>query len=104
MMKLITRQTQANIAAKRFSDVGEPYLTKRSEEIKKLNELGENPNPDNVDEIIGNKSFTSTRCDECFENGVDVVEVGEDPDYESCTAHICMSCLAKALNIKSHPS
>lgn len=59
----------------------------------------DNPTEAEVVEIIGNASWTQNRCDEC-RNDVDItVMLGEEPDYESATAYICISCLEKALDL-----
>ena len=38
-------------------------------------------------------------CDECDHNGFDIVMMGQEPDYESRTAYLCLSCLKKAINL-----
>jgi len=38
----------------------------------------------------------SARCDECKKYYNNVVELGEEPDYDSATARICGECLRKA--------
>ena len=45
-----------------------------------------------VDAIIGNGSWTSPEdCSECrSRDGRPVVELGQEPDYESSTAWICL--------------
>jgi hypothetical protein len=53
--------------------------------------------PQAVDEAIGNSSWTRINCDECKAQVDWVVQLGEEPDYESSTACICRSCLNKAL-------
>lgn len=58
--------------------------------------LGPTPEPDDVDRIIGNKSWTDNRCDEC-QTQADTVQVGQRPDYESRTADLCESCVRRAL-------
>lgn len=64
---------------------------------EKLIALGDSPDPKDIDRIIGNNSWTSTRCDECGTyNAEDVLMLGEEPDYESATVHICWPCLSKA--------
>jgi len=35
-------------------------------------------------------------CHEC-DARVDVVQVGQEPDYESATANVCLVCLKKAV-------
>lgn len=51
--------------------------------------------------IIGNDSWTSLRCNECEQEVNAVVQLGEEPDYESRTACICFDCLEKAMQLKS---
>lgn len=50
-----------------------------------------------IDAITGNSSWARLRCDECGTDVGMVVEVGQLPDYESATAHLCHPCLLKAL-------
>lgn len=103
-MKLITRQSKANEAAKSWShqysnsgfwgnDVSKQQTGFR------LHDLGPTPDPDEVDKVIGNSSWTRTTCDECEAENVDVVMVGQDEDYDSRTSSICKSCLIKAMAI-----
>jgi predicted Fe-S protein YdhL (DUF1289 family) len=48
--------------------------------------------------VMGNRSWACQQpCDECGEYSWSCVELGEEPDYESCTATICEGCLRKAL-------
>ena len=52
---------------------------------------------DDIEAVIGNRSWTDIRCDEC-DARVDVaIEVGQVPDYESHTATICLDCAKKAV-------
>jgi len=100
-MLLITRQILANEAAKRW---GKQYPPDRWPDkqyvLRQLTELGGNCDADEVDKIIGNGSWTTTECHECGnDEGVDVVQVGQQLDYESSTANVCKSCLRKALNL-----
>jgi hypothetical protein len=51
-----------------------------------------------VEAIIGNRSWCEPqRCHECGVRSWHVVQLGEDPDYESATANICTDCLRAAL-------
>lgn len=61
-----------------------------------LDALGSNPDPDTVDEVIGNTSWTCCYCDECRAACEQVIEVGQEPDYESATAKLCKACVIKA--------
>ena len=47
--------------------------------------------------IIGNRSWTELRCDECGERVDALVQVGDEPDYESATVRICLACAEKAV-------
>lgn len=102
-MRVITRLSNAMVAADHWERQYSrgTYGTDKADILYKLRELGENPNPDDVDRIIGNSSWTRTECNECGRVNVDVVEIGQKPDYESYTANICKSCLSKALEIIS---
>ena len=51
-----------------------------------------------VAEIIGNNTWAGPGdCNECGQSRNVLVELGQDPDYESATARICEDCLRKAL-------
>lgn len=50
-----------------------------------------------VDAIIGNSSWTNIKCDECSNPCSSAMQLGEEPDYESSTATICLGCLSDAL-------
>ena len=74
---------------------------------EKVRALGPTPNPDDVDRIIGNGSWTRTpRCSECGQDDKDcIVELGQEPDYGSSTAWICQDCIDKASQlVASFPS
>jgi hypothetical protein len=63
--------------------------------------------PDAVDSVIGNTSWTGIRCGGCKRYLTDLdeplVTVGETPDYESDTAELCVPCLEEALEVaKKH--
>ncbi len=99
-MKLITRQTRANDAYILWRDrctesLADEYIDKQ----KAISSLGEDLSPDNIDRIMGDKTWTETVCDECKSNNYDVVELGDEHGYDSNTANICKLCLAKALSM-----
>ena len=48
-------------------------------------------------EIIGNNSWTRNECHECKKDSDVVVQLGQEPDYESSTANVCLECLNKAI-------
>jgi hypothetical protein len=99
-MKLITRQSKANEAAGHWQ-----YGARERENIyNALIALGDSPNPDDVDRVIGNKSWTEVgECDECRKASEALIMLGEEPDYDSHTAYICINCLQSAMiKINSH--
>lgn len=67
----------------------------------KLAELNpETTTAEQVNEIIGNDSWTNLRCDECKKLTTVLLMVGEEPDYESRTARLCRNCIAKAAQME----
>ena len=50
-------------------------------------------------EILENDSWTRNQCDECDKDVYATVRLGQEPDYESSTASICLDCLNKAVEI-----
>ena len=98
-MKLITRQSLANEAAAGWEKTygkGQ-YGEDNANKTTLLKALGATPDPDEIDRIIGNDSWTRRDCDECKQDVPAVVQLGEEPDYETATACICLKCLKKAV-------
>lgn len=101
-MKLITRKNLAATAAQRWETGyfinGEwCYGEDKKHIYHNLLLLGTAPSPEAVNNVIGNNSWTKVYCHNCAKNVEEVVEVGQEPDYESYTAHICKQCLILAL-------
>jgi len=96
-MKLITRQYNASIAAKEWEKTYKKWdCEEKKETLSNLKKLGDNPNPDDVDRIIGNGTWTENQlCDECG-NEKDTVEFLENDAY---AVWICKECLMKALKL-----
>lgn len=90
-MEIITRQSKANKASFNYKAI----LGSKDGKYTELQSLGSNPDPDDVDRVIGNNYWTSLTCDECRSNVEVVIRVGEEPDYESNTAYICLPCISK---------
>jgi len=90
-MKVITRQMRANEAAAKWQMVWERSLmTPMQQWGKKLLALGPNPDPDKVDEIIGNGNWTANTCHVCRRNVELTIEfdVNHNIRYRVCTACI----------------
>lgn len=45
------------------------------------------------------RDWVSKTCHDCGAKVKTVVQLGEDIDYESCTANVCIDCLKKAINL-----
>lgn len=108
-MKLIT-QTQLIVrAAQRWKDqytmVGGEwrYGPDKSATHAKLEALGPNASVEEVNAAIGNTSWTMITCHECGQDCTDVVQIGQEPDYESSTANVCVACIEKALRLFREP-
>lgn len=95
-MKIITIRTQIREVAKRWKL---QYGRTRTDIANLLEALDvETATAEDVERIIGNGSWVHPiPCDECREKHEIVVQLGEEPDYESSTVNICQECLRKAL-------
>ena len=54
-----------------------------------------------VDEIIGNTSWTENQCSECEKEVPAVVEIGWDEENECALARLCPACVRGALAVVS---
>jgi Zn finger protein HypA/HybF involved in hydrogenase expression len=73
-----------------------PPLSKQQIAVK-LDALdGDTASAEDVSAIIGNESWTRFKCDECKADVTLTVQVGDEPDYESHTAELCLKCTEKA--------
>lgn len=52
-----------------------------------------------ITRIIGNDSWTSLTCDECGNSVNTLARVGQEPDYDSHTASLCVECITKAYEL-----
>lgn len=108
-MKLITRQDLANTVAERWrkqyqlEDGSWRQLYIGVGDSKsifiQLIDLGPQPKPDDINKIIGNGTWTGLTCDECDRDVDEVVQLGEQPNYDSSTASICRLCLRQATEL-----
>lgn len=95
-MKLETRSTLAASTAQVWKEryfVNGVWYSDRFERIyNRLIALGENPESDAVDKILGNDSWTTPLCDICDEYVESVVRLsfGGNTSYD-----ICQSCAKK---------
>lgn len=52
-----------------------------------------------INEIIGNKSWTSNKCDACDTECEVLVRIGDEPDYEARWQDLCARCLSDAARV-----
>lgn len=57
---------------------------------------------DDVKAIVGNDSLTRLLCCQCGQETDAVVVVGQELDWESRTAELCLSCLHSTVNLVNH--
>lgn len=102
-MKLLDEKSQINDVADRWiaqyghgtycSDTRGRHVGKELLAINK-----ESATASDVAEIIGNNSWVCEKsCSECGAESWNIVQIGEEPDYESHTANICRDCLVAAI-------
>ena len=99
-MKLMNERNQVRGVAKAWrAKYGASTLAHHVKIGKKLDRLNDEvASAADVASIIGNDSWAyQHRCSECGTGTWDAVQVGEEPDYESETAYVCVDCLRKAL-------
>lgn len=95
-MQALTKQDLIDAIAKRWKeqypdDTGSQVLT----ELMALN----NPTEQQVNDIIGNRSWTTNTCAECERNVEVVVLLGYEPVYDSWNCKLCLDCIQKALHL-----
>lgn len=111
---LISRESLAAGAAERWREQYEDYWTSERPSLgvglrgravinsrdtyERLVALGPTPTPDDVDRVIGNSWTTPPKCDACCGRTMSpIVRVGDEPDYDSHTAHLCLDCATAAV-------
>jgi hypothetical protein len=105
-MKLITRWTLAKEVRRKWNkQYPKPEYKSQFDDVRKaLKALGPNPNPYDVDQIIGNNSWTEVGfCDECNEEVESLIEIGTDSLRRHANSEspvrICNECLLKAMQL-----
>jgi hypothetical protein len=106
-MKIITRYDYAQTAPARWIATYENTgLGKSWQHVTDKMKVLQPPfNPDEIDAIIGNSSWTHiASCGECEKEAEAIMELGQEPDYESATAYLCLPCLGKAFALAASAS
>lgn len=100
-MELITKKMVIEGVPKRYAaQYPKNYMFRNGTESRKILAKLKAAVPlteQSVKEIIGNASWTELSCDECDESVDAVIVLGQEPDFESKTARICIECLKKAM-------
>lgn len=107
-MKLCTRESVSSEAAElwkeHYNQFGGRWTTyddtntwPAHPEKKYLELVSGAQTPERVDEILGRNWSQPPRCSECDKQGSAVVQLGEEPDYDSATVWVCRACLEKAV-------
>lgn len=97
-MKLVTRQVISNGVKERWLKQYPLSLYKGSPKAavyEKLVALGDNPKASDIDEIIGNRSWTRLNCCYCQKEVDSVV----DFDVYDNNLRLCLSCISSAHSI-----
>lgn len=99
-MKLMTDRDKAALAANEWYIDHLPREGYNLEIWEKLKALGSNPNPADVEAIIGNKGWTATCCDYCDRNDIRVWITIHLPNMTDGYPHeMCLECAGKIVNI-----
>lgn len=71
--------------------------------LKKLKDFSEKKNltKDSILQTVGKDygSWYIFSCDECAKTVEEIVQLGEELDYDSATANVCFNCLKKAISL-----
>lgn len=99
-MNKITKQDRINSVIDRFQhQYQKPMIFfngySSSHVIERLKALS-NPTEDQVNEVIGNKSWIELICDECSNDCSELIYFDARYD-DNCCIGLCKSCLSKAL-------
>lgn len=95
MHEISQRQLILNVCnkwRKQYEPFDKHYPDKRTiyENLKKLDL--ETCSAKDVADAIGNSTWTRMTCSECRKDVDWVIQVGQEPDYESETANLCRDC------------
>jgi cyclase len=68
---------------------------------KQVEALGPTPSPADVEAIL--PGWTRMECTECNQDSEQLIQVGQEPDYDSATAFLCWRCAINAVALFKLP-
>jgi hypothetical protein len=98
MIQVITERDRIKQVVSSWSHTysGGSYGKDKLEILERLKQLDLNKaTAKEIENIIGNSSWTDLKCNECEKYVKKVVQVGEEPDYESATVFLCVKCIKR---------
>lgn len=100
-MNLLTRQGMAKHSAKVMLAMLKINGKGKEDMASSLENLGDTPDPNEVDAITGNSMWTHALCDFCDEY-VDVAVTGSDEPETDHNPTICHVCAVKAVELMNN--
>lgn len=99
-MKLITERELIRLVLDFWCSQYPETTGEKYETTKKLMDLNrETATSEEVNAIIGNRTWTEVSCDQCGKYTSLAVMVGQEPDVDSSTAVLCAKCLTDAYDL-----
>ena len=100
-IRILSRKDLAATAASRWRDTKLAFATKRELEISaKLTALGDSPEPDAVDSVLGHSSATALECHICGSSCENVLYLSDGAyGYDESRIHVCSKCFKFALTM-----
>ena len=101
-MRLILKSDIVAAAPQRWADAYRGYETRwrggtdKQETTKALAALPPGFTAEQVNQIIGNNSWTENKCDECDMDAPVLVRIGDAPDYDARWMDLCPNCIRRA--------
>lgn len=106
-MKLIKKSDHIKTVAERYkktyyiNDKWTIYYFDVKDHKKNYELLKKATTEKEIEDIIGNSFWTENKCSECGKDCNVLVEIGEEPDYETATAWLCPVCIKRAFEFIS---
>ena len=100
-MYIMSKQEIVDVAIDNFiksrencNQLEHPKWKPRIEALKKL----ENPTAEQINEIIGNDSWTENKCTHCGDDCQHLVHFGNEVGYDVIWQRLCIECLTEGID------